>query len=90
MMKNLPTFTGLSFIMWLVNTMMSPESEIWAALGATLGSIPVWASLGAVFSTVGLFAFHLAKVDVTMSLWQKANLGLVLGVVLKPLLGIPV
>jgi hypothetical protein len=53
-------------------------------------SIPLWVFVGSAFSSAGMFVFRLAKVDTTsLSLWQKADVGLALAVVLKPALGIP-
>jgi hypothetical protein len=87
-------FIGLCLALWFVNGWMwngsSPLSGVWRGLSVSLMSIPLWVFVGSVFSGVGMFAFRFAKVDTTnLSLWQKADIGLALAVVLKPAFGIP-
>jgi hypothetical protein len=89
-------FLGLCLALWFVNGWMWNEpasgfSGIWRGLSVSLMSIPVWVVVGSAFSSAGMFVFRLAKVDMTrrLSLWQKADVGLALAVVLKPALGIP-
>jgi hypothetical protein len=87
-------FLGLCLTVWFINACMTGEStlpRIWLGLSTSLISVPVWVLIGALLSRVGVFLFQLARVDVTrgLSLWQKADVGLALAVVLKPALGIP-
>ena len=87
-------FIMLCATVWFINACMTGTSALagaWIGLGASLISIPVWALIGGFLSSVGLFLFRLARVDVTgrLSLWQKADVGLAIAVVLKPALGIP-
>jgi hypothetical protein len=87
-------FMGLCLAVWFINSCMIRESvfhDIWLGLSVSLISIPIWALVGSAFSGAGMFCFRLAKLDITgrPSLWQKADIGLALAVVLKPALGIP-
>ena len=88
-------FLGLCLVLWFLNGRMwagaSGLSGVWLSLTVSLMSIPVWVLVGSAVSSAGIFIFHLAKVDTTrhLSLWQKADVGLALAVVLKPALGIP-
>ena len=88
-------FIGLCLALWLVNGQMWPGTSgsfgFWQGLGVSLVFIPVWILVGSALSGAGLFLFRLARVDVTgrLSLWQKADVGLVLAIILKPALGIP-
>jgi len=88
-------FIGLCLALWFVNGWMwtgtSRISGVWLGLSVSLLSIPLWVAVGSALSSAGLFIFRLARVDVTrhLSLWQKADVGLALAVVLKPALGIP-
>lgn len=88
-------FIGLCLALWFVNGWMwagpSGVSGVWRGLSISLMSIPLWAVVGSVFSSAGMFVFRLARVDMArhLSLWQKADIGLALAVVLKPALGIP-
>jgi hypothetical protein len=86
-------FIGLCLTVWFINTSMTGEStlpRIWLGLTASLISVPLWVLIGTFFSSVGIFLFRLARIDITkgLSLWQKADVGLALAVVLKPALGI--
>jgi hypothetical protein len=86
-------FIGLLSTLWFINTLMTEEAvplSIWLGLGESLLSIPVWVLVGSAISAVGLFLLRLLRVDIKgMSLWQKADLGLAMAVILKPALGIP-
>ena len=88
-------FIGLCLALWFVNGWMwngsSGLSGVWLGFGVSLMSIPVWVLVGSAFSSAGIFFFRLARVDTArrLSLWQKADVGLALAVVLKPALGIP-
>ena len=88
-------FMGLCLALWFVNGWMwagtSGLSGVWLGLTVSFLTIPVWVVVGSAFSSAGMFIFRLARVDVTghLSLWQKADVGLALAVVLKPALGIP-
>ncbi|MGD0230403.1 MAG: hypothetical protein ABSC19_08595 [Syntrophorhabdales bacterium] len=86
-------FMGLLVTVWFINTSMTGDatsSGIRLGLGMSLVSLPVWALIGSAFSSVGLFLLRLVRVDITgLSLWQKADVGLALAVILKPALGIP-
>jgi hypothetical protein len=93
-------FVGLSVAVWFVNAVMtghsamaglSASSSYWGGLIVSFISIPVWGLVGGLFSAMGLFLLRLLRVNVCagLSLWQKADIGLALAVVLKPALGIP-
>jgi hypothetical protein len=87
-------FIMLCATVWFINACTIGTSTLagaWLGLGASLISIPVWALIGGFLSSLALFLFRLARVDVTrgLSLWQKADVGLAIAVVLKPALGIP-
>jgi len=87
-------FIGLCLVVWFINACMMGESMlhgIWLGLIVSFISIPIWAVVGSALSRAGMFFFSLAKVDVSkrLSLWQRADVGLALAVVLKPALGIP-
>jgi len=87
-------FMGLSLTVWFINTCMVGESALssaWLGLSTSVVSIPLWALVGSAFSSIGVFVFRFARLDMAkgLSLWQKADVGLALAVVLKPALGIP-
>jgi len=87
-------FIMLCATVWFINACMTGTSALasaWIGLGASLISIPVWAMIGGLLSSVAVFLFRLLRVDAfgTLSLWQKADVGLAVAVVLKPALGIP-
>jgi hypothetical protein len=87
-------FLGLCFALWFVNVFMighSGPAGFRSGLAASLISVPVWGFIGTFLSGISLFLFRLLRVDVStrLSLWQKADVGLALAVVLKPALGIP-
>ncbi len=86
-------FLSLCLTVWFINSFTNGGSghHIWLGLYASIVSIPIWAFIGSVFSSITLFVLRLARVDMTrgLSLWQKADVGLALAVVLKPALGIP-
>jgi hypothetical protein len=91
-MREKQLFLGLSAAVWFVNACMAarPSGAVWSGLAISFISIPTWILIGSTFASVGLFLFRLARVDVkTLSLWQKADIGLAMAVVLKPALGIP-
>jgi hypothetical protein len=84
-------FVALSAAIAVMNCCMSHESglsTISSGLGITILSIPIWASLGGASSTTTLFILRLLKIEVTMTHWQRGNVGLALALVFKPLLGI--
>ncbi len=85
-------FIGLCVTVWFINTCMAGAatfSGIWLGLGISLISVPIWALIGSAFSGIGIFLFRAVKVDVvSLSPWQKADIGLALAVVFKPTLGI--
>ena len=88
-------FIGLCLTLWFVNGLMWNGtfglSGVWGGLSVSLMTIPVWAVVGSALSSVGMFIFRFARVDMIghLSLWQKADVGLALAIVLKPALGIP-
>jgi hypothetical protein len=91
-MSDKQLFLGLSGAVWFINIFMSgkPGSAVWSGLVVSFISIPAWILIGSVFASVGLFLFKFARVDMTrLSLWQKADIGLAMAVVLKPAFGIP-
>jgi hypothetical protein len=92
-MRDKHLFLGLCATVWLINTCMADAPmpvDIWRGLAASLLSVPVWALIGSAFASIGVFLFRLARVDMAgLTLWQKADVGLAMAVVLKPALGIP-
>ena len=70
----------------------SPTSEefIGAGIGRSLISIPLWSCIGVVLVSIGLFFWRLIKPEQedSLSMWQKASVGLIVGMFLKPTLGI--
>jgi hypothetical protein len=87
-------FMTLCLVVWFINTSMTGRftlPTVWAGLYVTVVSVPVWALIGSFLSGASVFLFRLARVDITKSLnlWQKADIGLALAVVLKPAFGIP-
>ena len=94
MLSHKRLFIGLCLIVWFINTCMTGRFSlpgVWMGLSASLITVPVWTFIGSVLSGVCLFLCRVARVDVAkgLSLWQKADVGLALAVVLKPALGIP-
>lgn len=97
-MRNPKTiFIILCFMMALVNGYMATANErfnldnfIGSALGASLLSIPIWSCIGVLLANIGLFFYKIVKPDKqeVFNIWQKASLGIIAGIVLKPLLGI--
>jgi len=86
-------FIALCVAIWLMNSWMSSESGLpsfWSGLWVSLWSVPVWAAVGVVCSLLVLFILRLAEVSFVMSTWHRFNVGLALGLIFKPLLGITV
>ncbi len=86
-------FLGLCLVVWFINAFMDGQSSphIWVGLSVSLISIPVWTLIGSAFSGLTMFLLRVARIDMArrLSLWEKADVGLALAVVLKPALGIP-
>ena len=86
-------FMALCAAIWLMNSWMSLESGLpsfRSGLWVSLLSVPVWAAVGVACSLPVLFILRLGEVSFAMSTWHRFNVGLALGLVLKPLLGITV
>ena len=86
-------FMALCVALWLMNSWMSVESGLpsfWSGLWVSVVSVPVWAAVGVACSLLVLFILRLGEVSFAMSMWHRFNVGLALGLVLKPLLGITV
>lgn len=84
-------FVTLCLAIWLMNSWMSVTSGLpafWSGLWVSLLSVPFWAVVGVVCSILMSFILRLAEVSIAMSRWHRFNVGLALGLVLKPLLGI--
>jgi len=91
-------FIVLCIIMFTVNGFMSLGKYVGANLSQVIGggigssilSIPLWSCIGVIISNIGLFFYKLKNVNdgVELSLFQKGSLGLLFGIVLKPLLEI--
>ena len=66
------------------------DNYIGTAFGASLLSIPIWSCIGVLLANIGLFFYKIAKPDKTevLNIWQKASLGIIAGIILKPLFGI--
>ena len=66
------------------------DNFIGTAIGASLLSIPIWSCIGVLLANIGLFFYKIAKPDKkeVLNMWQKASLGIITGIVLKPLFGI--
>jgi hypothetical protein len=87
-------FVGLCLAVWLVNVLMTGRgvaADLWSGSFTSLFSVPVWGLIGTLVSGCGIFLFRLMRVDVNtgLSLWQKADIGLALALIIKPALGIP-
>lgn len=84
-------FALLCLSMVLLNGSMSGDKFSLAGdIGASLVSIPIWSSIGVVIANIGLFFYKLIKPDNSdvLNVWQKAGLGLITGIILKPLFDI--
>ncbi len=86
-------FLGLCAAVWFVNACVpDPPTLGYVVHGLALSfiSVPAWALIGSASASVVLFLFRIARVNApVLSLWQKADVGLAMAVVLKPILGIP-
>ncbi len=92
-MRDKQLFLGLCAAVWFINTSTAGApmpADIWMGLAASIISIPAWALIGSASASIGIFLLRFAKVNVmALSMWQKADVGLAMAVVLKPALGIP-
>jgi hypothetical protein len=89
---------SLCAVMFVVNGYMgmdslAPErSFIGAGIGMSAVSIPVWSCIGVVLVNIGFFLWRTIKpieVEVvSFDQWQKASLGLFLGIILKLSFGV--
>ncbi len=97
-MRNPKTIFIIScFLMALVNGYMgivkggfNIDTFIGSAVGGSLLAIPIWSCIGVVLANIGVFFYKVAKPDNqdVLNIWQKASLGIITGIILKPLLGI--
>ena len=81
---------ALNGYMYTADETFSIDSFIGGGFGGSLLSIPIWSCIGVVLANIGLFFYKIIKPDKkeVLNIWQKANLGLIAGIILKPLLGI--
>jgi hypothetical protein len=82
-------FFALCVIMLIVNCFMT-EKNLAYGIGISIVSILIWSCIGVIVANIGLFFYKIKNPsnDEVLSIWQKASLGLLIGIVLKPLLGI--
>jgi hypothetical protein len=66
------------------------EGFIGGAIGGSVLSIPLWSCIGVVLAQIGLFFWKIIKPaeGESLTMLQKASLGLVAGIFLKPIFGI--
>ena len=66
------------------------EKFIAAGLGSSVLSIPIWSCIGVVLSNIGLFFYKIKNPDPreVLNIWQKASIGLLVAIVVKPFFGI--
>ena len=91
-------FLALCVIMILVNSFMRAAHSgvrsihlfLAGGIGGSIVSIPMWSCIGVIVAHIGLFFYKIINPgnEEVLSIWQKASLGLLIGIVLKPLLGI--
>ncbi len=81
--------------MWVVNVWMARErypafsDRVAAGLGATIFSILIWSIVGYVLAGVFSFFHNLMRPGQgSLTAWQKMDLGLLAGIVLKPWFGV--
>jgi len=90
-------FVALCLAVWFVNAVVTRSalmpgiSRVWSGLLISLVTVPIWAFVGLTATAVSIFLFRFLKIDIgeRLTLWQKADVGLAIAVVLKPALGIP-
>jgi len=72
------------------NETFSLVTFIGDGLGGSLVSIPIWSCIGVILAGIGLFFYKIFKPtdDKSLTMWGKASIGLIAGIILKPLLGI--
>jgi len=65
---------------------------IYRGIGGSLISIPLWSCIGVLLGSIGLFFWRLIKPEQedSLSMWQKASLGLIVGISVKAIFGIVV
>jgi hypothetical protein len=87
----------LCIIMILTNGYLHNRGEsvsltifVSSGIGASLLSIPVWCSIGVILSSIGLFFYKMIRPEEkeVLSIWQKAGLGLISGIIIKPIFNI--
>lgn len=91
-------FLVLCIVMVLVNGFISIghlgggsiDQFIGGGIGGSVLSIPIWSCIGVIVSKIGLFFYKIKnpRGGEVLSNYQKASLGLLLGIVFKPMLGI--
>ena len=69
---------------------VSVESFIGNGLGGSVLSIPLWSCIGVVLSYIYLFFYRIVKPEgkEPLSMLQKASIGIIAGILLKPTFGI--
>jgi hypothetical protein len=72
------------------NETFSLVTFIGGGLGGSLVSIPIWSCIGFILAGIGLFFYKIFKPtdDTSLTHWGTASIGLIAGIILKPLLGI--
>jgi len=87
----------LCFAIALINGYLGVANEpfnidrfIGSTIGLSLLSIPIWSCIGVLLANTGLFFYNMIKPNKreVLTVWHKASLGLIAGIVLKPLFGI--
>lgn len=86
---------ALVLAMWAINIWMAKEryhffsDQVAVAFGGTVVSILIWSVIGYVMAGFYSFFHNLIRPDEgNLTLWQKANLGLLAGIIMKPWFGI--
>jgi hypothetical protein len=69
---------------------ISIEGFVGGGIGGSILSIPLWACIGILLSYIFLFFYRIVKPEgkEPLSMIQKASLGLMAGILLKPIFGI--
>ena len=76
--------------MHLEKRAVSVESFIGGGIGGSVLSIPLWSCIGIVLSYICLFFYRIVKPEgkESFNMLQKASLGMIAGILLKPIFGI--
>jgi len=93
--KSKVAFAALACGMWAVNAWMAREEysalsdQIAAGLGTTIFSIFVWSIVGYALAGVWSFFHNVVRPgEGSLTTWQKVDLGLIAGIILKPWFGL--